>query len=42
MIIKLGMQRRGLKFYKVYINEDPGLALTYFNATLKLVTSAFL
>ena len=30
MILKLGMQYWGLKFYKVYINGDPGLTLTYF------------
>ena len=30
MNLKLGMQHRGLKLYKVYINDDPGLTLTYF------------
>ena len=30
MILKLGMQHQGLKLYKVYINDDPGLTLTYF------------
>ena len=30
MILKLGMQHQGLKLYKVYINYDPGLTLTYF------------
>ena len=29
MILKLGMKHRGLKLYKVYINNDPGLTLTY-------------
>ena len=29
----LGMQYRGLKFYKVCINDDPGLTLTYFTAS---------
>ena len=32
MILKLGMQHRGIKLYKVYINDDPGLTLTYFTA----------
>ena len=30
MILKLGMQHQGLKLYKVYINDDPGLTSTYF------------
>ena len=29
MILTLGMQHQGLKFYKVYINDDPVLTLTY-------------
>ena len=32
MILKFGMQRQGLKFYKICINCDPGLNLTYFTA----------
>ena len=32
MILKLGMKHRGLKPYKVYINDDPGLTLTYFTS----------
>ena len=36
MILKLGMQHRGLKLYNVYINGDPGLTLTYFTARLHL------
>ena len=32
MILKLGVQHQGLKLYKVYINDDPGLTLTYFTA----------
>ena len=31
--LKLGMQHQGLKLYKVYINDDPGLTLTYFTAS---------
>ena len=36
MILKLGMQHQGLKLYKVYINSDPGLTLTYFTARSNL------
>ena len=32
MILKLGMLHKGLKLYKVCINDDPGLTLTYFTA----------
>ena len=42
MILKLGMQHRGLKFYKVYINGDPGLTLTYFTTRSNLVFQVFL
>ena len=38
MILKLCMQPRGLKLYKVYINDDPGLTLTYFTPRSNLVT----
>ena len=38
MILKLGMQHRGLKLYKVCINGDPGLTLNYFTARLNLET----
>ena len=31
----------GLKLYKVYINDDPGLTLTYFTARSNLVPYAF-
>ena len=41
MILKLGMQHRGLKLYKVYINSDPELTLTYFTARSNLVPYAF-
>ena len=30
MIMKLGIEQDVLKLYKVYINDDPGLALTHF------------
>ena len=31
----------GLKLYKVYINDDPGLTLTYFTARSNWVTCTF-
>ena len=41
MILKLCMTDRALKLYQVYINDDPGLTLTYFTARSDLVTKAF-
>ena len=41
MILKLGMWHWGLKLYKDYINDDPGLTLTYFTARSNLVPYAF-
>ena len=41
MILELGMWHWGLKLYKVYINDDPGLTLTYFTARSNLVTCTF-
>ena len=41
MIMKLGMEQYVLKFYKVYINDDPELTLTHFKTMsnlAKLVT----
>ena len=35
------MSHWGLKLYKVYINDDPGLTLTYFKARSNLVPFAF-
>ena len=32
MILKLGMKHLGMELYKVYINHDPGMTLTYFTA----------
>ena len=32
MILKLGMQHQELKLYIVYINDDPGLTLTFLTA----------
>ena len=41
MILKLGMWHWELKFYKVYINDDPMLILTYFTARSNWVTCTF-
>ena len=41
MISKLGMKHTGLKFYKVYINDDTGLTLTYFMTRSNFVIWAF-
>ena len=41
MILKLGMYHLGLKLYKVHINDDPGLTLTYFMARSNWVTCTF-
>ena len=41
MILKLCMYHLGLKLYEVYINDDPGLTLTYFMARSNLVTCTF-
>ena len=42
MILKLGMQHRELKLYKVCIDDDPGLTLFYFTVMSNFVTWAFL
>ena len=41
MILKLGMKHLGMELYKVYINHDPGMTLTYFTARSTLVARAF-
>ena len=41
MILKLGMFNWGLKLYKVNMNDDPGLTLTYFTARSNWVTGTF-
>ena len=38
VILKLGMQHEGLELYKVYINDDHGLPLTYFMARSNVLT----
>ena len=42
MILKLGMQNRGLKLNKVSIKYNPGMTLTYLTARSNLVTWAIL
>ena len=32
LILKLGMKHQAIELYKVYINPDPGMTLTYFMA----------
>ena len=41
MILKLGMQHWKFKFYKIYINNDPGLTLTYFTTRSNWVAYMF-
>ena len=41
MILKLDMQLQGLQLYKVCINDDPGLTLTYFTAWPNCVAHTF-
>ena len=41
MILKPGMRQWGLKLYKVYINDDPRLTMTYLMARSNLVAHVF-
>ena len=41
MILKLGMEHYVLKFYKVYINDDSELTLTYFTTKSNLSKIVF-
>ena len=41
MILKLGMQHQGIKLFKVNINDDPELTLTYFKSRSNLVACTF-
>ena len=41
MVLKLCMQRRGIKLYKVYINGDPGLILDLFYRKVKFGNLGF-
>ena len=41
MIMKLGMEYYVLKRFKVYINDDPELTLTFFTTMSNLVKPVF-
>ena len=41
MILKLGMNHLGIELYKIYINHDPGMTLTYLTARSTEVAHAF-
>ena len=41
MILKLGMQHGGLEVYKVYINDDLGMTMTYFTSRSNLAAYVF-
>ena len=41
MIMKLGKEHYELKLYKVYINDDPELTLTYFTTMSNLAKLVF-
>ena len=41
MILKLGMKRQGEELYKVNLNHDPGITLTYLTARSTYVADAF-
>ena len=36
MILKLGRKHQGMEVYKIYINHDPGMTLTYFTTRLPM------
>ena len=36
MILKLGVKHQWLELYKVYINHDPGMTLTYFYSKVNI------
>ena len=41
MILKLGMKHQAMERYKVYINHDPGMTLTYLQQGQPRPTHAF-
>ena len=41
MVLKLGMKHQAIELYKVYINRDPWMTLTYFTARSTKVAEAF-
>ena len=40
-VLKLGKQQQGLEVYNVYMNDGPGLTMTYSMARSNLATYAF-
>ena len=41
MILKLGMQHSGFEVFKMYMNDDPGMTLTYFTAISNMAAYVF-
>ena len=41
MILKLGMKHQAMELYKIYINHDPGMTLTFFTARSTKAAHAF-
>ena len=41
MILKLGMKHQAMELYKVYINHDPVMTLTFFTARSTWAAHAF-
>ena len=41
MILKFGMKHLGMEVYKIYINHDPGMTLTYSTTRSTSVAHAF-
>ena len=41
MILKPGMKHQGMELYKVCINHDPGMTLTFFMTRSTLIVHAF-
>ena len=42
IILKLSLQHKVIKLYKIDINDDPGFTLTYFTARSNLVLYVFI
>ena len=41
MILKLGMKHQAMKLYKICVNRDPGMNLTFFTTRSTQVAHAF-
>ena len=41
MTLKLGMKIQVHKYYQIYLNDDPGLTMTYLTARSNLLPCAF-